>query len=230
VLDGVEEDAYPLSSVVEKREDTSPVTTEAESRRNDYLPAFYTGEAADESARRGTATHVFMQFCNLEVLAESGAAAELERLCANDFISESDKSRVRINEIEAFIRSELFTAMKSAKEIYRELRFNLRLDAKHFAEDEERRKALEGERILVQGVIDCIIVDKDGGIRLVDYKTDRLTKAELQDPELAGAKLLERHSLQLSYYAMATEQIFGKRPDSAEIYSLPLGDTVKCDL
>ena len=218
VLDGTEETAKVLS-------DTDSDGEEKE-RRQGYLPAFYTGKRSDESARRGTATHTFMQFCNLENLKKNGALAELDRLCEREFLSEADKARVRVDEIEKFTRSELFSAMLSAKKLYRELRFNVRLDASHFTEEEERAEALSGEKILVQGVIDCIIIDGEGRIRLVDYKTDRLTPEELADKSLAARKLLDRHSLQLSYYALAIEQMLGKAPDSVEIYSLPLGESV----
>jgi hypothetical protein len=44
---------------------------------------------------------------------------------------------------------------------------------------------------------------------------------------LAEEKRRTKHSMQLGLYSMAIEKIFGKRPSSTEIYSLPLGDTVK---
>ena len=49
---------------------------------------------------------------------------------------------------------------------------------------------------------------------------------ELADESLAQKKLSESHSLQLSYYALAVEKIFGKKPEKVEVYSLPLGKTV----
>ena len=78
--------------------------------------------------------------------------------------------------------------------------------------------------VLVQGVIDCLYVDKNGEYHLVDYKTDRLAPEELADRDMARRKLYEKHSLQLSYYAKAVEQIFGKYPSTIEVYSLHLGD------
>ena len=100
------------------------------------------------------------------------------------------------------------------------------LPASHFTENAEKRELLEKEKILVQGVIDCIIEDAEGRLHLVDYKTDRLSREELSDKSLAQKTLSEKHGLQLSYYALAIEKIFGKRPVSVRVYSLPLGDTV----
>ena len=81
--------------------------------------------------------------------------------------------------------------------------------------------------MLVQGVIDCLIENPDGTLRLIDYKTDRLTREEMEDEDLARATLSKKHSLQLSYYALAVEKIFGKKPTRVEVYSLPLGKTVE---
>ena len=78
-------------------------------------------------------------------------------------------------------------------------------------------------------MIDCILEDENGEIHLIDYKTDRLSKEELRDRGAAEKTLREKHSLQLSYYALATEKIFGKRPKSVYVYSLALGDSIDVD-
>ena len=116
--------------------------------------------------------------------------------------------------------------MKKAKALHRELRFNVMLPASHFTKNEKKKEELGDRQILLQGVIDCIIEDESGNLHLIDYKTDRLTKEELADKELAEKTLSEKHSLQLFYYALAIERIFGRLPVSVRVYSLPLGDTV----
>ena len=191
------------------------------------LPAFASGGGAEESAKRGIATHLFMQFLSLENLKENGASAELDRLCSSGFISAEDKERVRLSEIELFRKSELFSRMLNAKKIHRELRFNVLLPATEFTEDEEKIFAYRDKELLVQGVIDCIIEGRDGSLTLCDYKTDRLTREELSDRALAEEKLKAKHSMQLGLYSMAIEKIFGKKPGVVEIYSLVLGDTVR---
>ena len=211
VLDGTDAEAASLAPAVENRT---------------RLPAFADGGKADESAKRGIATHYFLQFCDLDLLERNGAASELERLEQSGFISKTDARRVRLGEIETFRSSALFEAMRSAKKIYREFRFNVRLSASHFTEDEENRRLYEDEDILVQGVIDCIVERDDGTLCLYDYKTDRLTREELANRALAEEKLRASHKMQLLLYALAAEQIFGKYPEVLEVYSLPLGDTV----
>ena len=211
VLDGTESESADLDSGKSGR------------RR---LPAFADGGKADESAKRGIATHYFLQFCDLDLLDRSGAAAELERLRAGGFISDADAGRVRLDEIELFRESELYRIMRGAKKIYREFRFNVRLSAEHFTSDVENKHLYEDKDILVQGVIDCIVERDDGSLCLYDYKTDRLTREELADRALAEEKLRNSHKTQLTFYALAAEKIFGKYPEVLEVYSLPLGDTV----
>ena len=196
------------------------------SEKSGTLPEFIGGEGARESARRGIATHNFLQFFEIEGLKNNGAGEELSRLIRNGFISEENSRRVRLDEIRLFEKSELFREMQNAKKLYREFRFNVMLSAALFTANEEKQAALGEKKILLQGVIDCIIIDSDGNIHLIDYKTDRLTKAELTDRALARETLSQRHSLQLSYYALAIEKIFSKKPVSRRVYSLHLGDTV----
>ena len=189
-------------------------------------PAFIEGRAVRESAKRGIATHYVLQFCDLERLAVTGAEAEVERLRAEGFISPADAERVRVSEIESFRHSELFRDMRSAKAVHRELRFNLNMPAELFTEDEERIEALRGESLLVQGVIDCILEYPDGSLGVFDYKTDRLTREELDSRPLAEKRLRDSHRTQLTFYAEAVKQIFGKYPERVEVYSLHLADTV----
>ena len=196
-------------------------------RKSGTLPLFMSEKDPDASAKRGIATHLFMQFCDLDYFSKNGAQAELVRLVREGFISEEDSERVRLDEIELFLRSELLSEMRSAKKIYRELRFNVKLPAEHFTAKLEKKKLFSDRTVLVQGVIDCIIERADGELLLVDYKTDRLTDAELKNRALAAEKLTRSHASQLSYYKMAVEKMFGKPPVSVAVYSLPLGDTVE---
>ena len=190
------------------------------------VPAFISGTSADESAKRGIATHYFMQFCDLENLERVGVDGEIERLVAEKFISAPDADRIRRDEVRDFVKSELYSDMRRAKKVWRELRFNVRLPAEIFTEESERAEALQGKEILVQGVIDCIIEYPDGKIGIFDYKTDRLTREELSSFALAEKKMREKHEEQLYYYSLAVEKMFGKTPDRVEVYSLPLGQCV----
>ena len=188
-------------------------------------PRFLDGEKAD-AADKGTATHLFMQFCDFARLAEEGGESELARLVEGGFIPKEKADLVRLDEIEAFRRSDFLSLLLSGGKLYRELRFNVRLPASNFTEIPEKKEAYSEETLLVQGVMDGVLVGEDGSITLFDYKTDRLSYAEKKNRALAEKKLLDRHRLQLGYYIAACRHIFGKNPDRVTIYSLALGDTV----
>ncbi|MBE6600322.1 MAG: hypothetical protein E7640_03890 [Ruminococcaceae bacterium] len=178
------------------------------------------------AAERGTATHVFLQFCDFS-RAERSVREELSRLTAERFIPEGTAALVNVRQLEKFFESKLYLSLKHAKKIYREQRFNLLLPAETFTGTESLKLNLEGENLLVQGVIDLVFEDENGDITLCDYKTDYLTKDELCDTAAAKKKLVARHGQQLAYYSEAVTRLFGRAPARVCIYSLPLGDTVE---
>ncbi len=193
------------------------------------MPEFIKKSGSEEAKARGIATHMLLQFCNLERLRELGAPGELDMLVKERFLSERDAELVRLSEVELFLRSELFLRMRGAKALFREFRFNVMLPAGLFAKESAGGEYLD-EGMLVQGVIDCLIEDEDGRLYLVDYKTDRLTREERECRALAEEKLRRAHSRQLGYYAEAVKIMFGKYPERVEVYSMPLGDTVDMKL
>ena len=192
-------------------------------------PSFLSGMPAHTAADVGIATHAFFEFCRLdELAAEGGIGREMTRLVAEGFITEKMADLVNRKQIEAFRASRLYARMRSARAIKKEFRFYAAVPADTLTTDAALAEKLraEGATVLVQGVVDCFFEDEDGRIVLVDYKTDRLTAAELADRSLAEAKLRERHTDQLTYYRHAVEKMLGRPVDEVVVYSLPLGDTV----
>jgi ATP-dependent helicase/nuclease subunit A len=199
-------------------------------KKRKQKPLFVDGNIGDRRAEKGIATHNFMQFFSVDNFDKNGVEDELSRLIKLGFISKETGDLVEKSEIELFLKSDLFREMKNSKKSYREFRFNTHLPARYFNFEEKILAKITDEELLVQGVIDCILEDSDGELHLVDYKTDRLTKEELTRREAAERKLNESHAPQLSCYALAIEKIFGKKPKSVRVYSLPLGDTVDIKL
>lgn len=212
---------------------------EATEPRRTRVPSFMMKDGdkdeADEArtaAQKGTATHLFLQFCNFTALDGTAAAIdrEAERMQALGFISSRDAELLRRDELRTFSNSRLFEEIKKAPKLYREQRFNIYLPAERFTTDEAIARELVGERILVQGVIDLFFTDTRNRLVLCDYKTDRLSRREIADPTLAARRLCATHSEQLAYYAAALEAIAGHRPDRVLIYSLALGDSIEVPL
>ncbi|MDD6094275.1 MAG: UvrD-helicase domain-containing protein, partial [Clostridia bacterium] len=151
------------------------------------LPRFLQESGKRSAADAGTATHIFMQFCDFENLQKAGGEAELQRLIDRQFISKEDAEIVRLPEIEKFRESDIFRRILTAKTVLREKRFNARLPAQSFTTEPSLREKLrrDGIKITVQGVVDCIFIDGDGKCVLLDYKTDRLSREELENRELS---------------------------------------------
>ena len=224
VLDGneEEEERLLLSSEHEKvKEILGNLQTKV-----GILPKFITGTDQKESAKRGIATHHFLQFCDFDLLAKTDADTELARLLREKYLTREDGRLVRREELALFTKSDLFADFLSAKKIYREFRFHAKLPARDFTTDKALANALGDEVLFIQGVMDAVYIDREGALCLVDYKTDRLPKEALEDEDAAREFLTKKHARQLSYYAAAIEKIFGKYPDRIGIYSLPIGKTL----
>ena len=213
VLDDMDDDAATLESFDEAK------ILEIEE--------FFESKSKTTSADKGTATHLFLQFCNFENAEKNGAKEELSRLVEQKFIAPQVAELINLKQIDKFFESEFYSTLKNAKRTYREQRFNILLPASHFTQDTEFKTEIEQEEILVQGVIDLFFEDENGNIILCDYKTDYLTPEELRDKALVIKKMTDRHGRQLEYYAMAIERFLGKAPDKILIYSLTYGEAIQ---
>lgn len=177
-----------------------------------------TDAAAATAAQRGTATHEFMQFCDYGRLEKNGIDAEIAYLLEKCFLTAETAERIDRAALKRFTESALFARLRCAKEIRREVRFNLRVPANRLT------GADTDASVLVQGIMDCFFTDGSGKLILLDYKTDHFSGELLRsDPAAAEAILRERHGLQLSYYRAACEKLLCRHVDEVRIYSFALG-------
>ena len=78
---------------------------------------------------------------------------------------------------------------------------------------------VEHDTILLQGVIDCALVENDG-IIVLDFKTDRITEENRQER-------IAQHSRQVNTYAKALSKIYELPVTEAYIYFFSTGEFVK---
>ncbi len=184
------------------------------------------------AAERGTATHLFLQFCNMSNLCPShdSIMQEIGRLICEKYLSDDVAKLIRVNEILNFTKSRLFDNIIHAKQIHRELRFNVFLPASEFTTDRLLKESYSDHEILVQGVIDLCYINQEDQLILCDYKTDRIPREIKDDPTEIKKMLESSHKQQLKYYSYAVNAIFGRKPDKIYIYSLAYGDTFEIDL
>ena len=217
VLDGANEGTATLDD--KKKQEKKTSAEGAASRR----------KGAGDPALRGTATHLFLQFCDLEQLRKNGAEVELERLCKGGFLTKETRDLVDLSELEMFRSSALLDEMLSRTWMQRELRFNMMMPASNFTKDPDQQEKLKDQTVLVQGVMDCAFTTADGELVLLDYKTDRLKGGvRASDDEINAFAL--RHREQLRYYAIAVEKMLGRKPDRILLYPLCLGRAVEVSL
>lgn len=188
-------------------------------------PRFLEGEHPT-AADRGTATHLFMQFCDFSSVTQYTVEREIKRLVDQHFFSKATASLINRKALNLFFSSPLFSEMKKTPVLRREIRFHSKFPAARFVNEPGLVRAWEQEDVLVQGVIDCYYITSDGKCVLIDYKTDRIPEEYLGDPEKEDGFLAERHTNQLRYYSLALEKMLCRRVDQVLLWSFSLGRTV----
>ena len=161
-------------------------------------PDFIAREKGLTPAERGTALHLAMQYLSLEG-DRSGAAigAELDKLAAGGFLTRSQREAVDPAVPAAFFASELGRELLASPEVHREFKFSVLTPASDYG------AGLEGEEVLLQGVIDCWFVQGEG-LTVLDFKSDRIRPGE----EAARG---EAYRPQLEAYSRALERVTGRK-------------------
>ncbi|MBR1455818.1 MAG: PD-(D/E)XK nuclease family protein, partial [Oscillospiraceae bacterium] len=178
------------------------------------MPDFTRKDKPVSGAEKGTATHLVLQYMDFSRTgSEAEVRAEIERLRARRFLSDREAAAVDAGAIVALFASPLGERMCRAAELHREFKFSLLCPA------EEIFGRAAGEEVLLQGVVDCYLVE-DGGITVVDYKTDTL-RTRVQALERA-----QSYAPQLNAYARALERIRGLPVRSCVLYFLSVGEAV----
>ena len=206
--------------------DPTDVSPRKESDDEPAVPRFISGKSkAEDPALRGTATHEFLQYCDLRQFKETSAEVELNRLIDRGFLTKEALDLVDLHELELFRKTTLLDEMLSSTLLRREFRFSRITPAADFVTDEEKKKQAGAGTIMVQGVIDCVFVTERGELVLLDYKTDRL-RGGAHASQAVIDRFVERHRLQLYFYAKALADIFGREPARILLYPLCLGRPV----
>ena len=182
------------------------------------------------ASEKGTAAHLFLQFCDYGAVLSRGLEEEIARLTEEGFISERAAGILDRSMLTAFFASGFFTHIREAETVKREFRFSRFLPLASLTDNPILSEALGDRTLLVQGSIDLLCTFPDGHVEICDYKTDRITPAERADPSLLRGRMQERHGDQLAQYAAAVEEVFGVRPTKAYIYSLPLGEALEISI
>ena len=159
---------------------------------------------------RGNALHAGMQYIRYEACTDTDAVAkELDRLVAERFLTAEQRVLVEEQKIAELFQTPLGRKLRSGVEVIREFKFSILDDGTAFD------PALVGEKILLQGVVDCALLEPDG-ITVIDFKTDRVTEENV-------GQAVERYRPQVEAYAHALERIYDLPVKARYLYFFQLG-------
>ncbi|MCI8360350.1 MAG: UvrD-helicase domain-containing protein, partial [Clostridiales bacterium] len=164
-------------------------------------------------AERGVAVHAFMQFADYEAAARD-PAAELERLADRGFLTVQQADAIDPAVLRRFFDGPLYKRLAAAVCLDREVRFLTELPARRI--DPALSERLSGERVVVQGVADCVFEEPDGLV-ILDFKTDRGKSLE---------QLLEDYGDQLRVYAEALRDTYQKPVKECVLYAFGQGASI----
>lgn len=154
-------------------------------------------EARKDGITYGSAMHQCMQFICYENCAdEQGVREEITRMVEQGFLTREQGNMVNGEDIAAFFDSDLGRKLRAGAEHLREFKFSILDDAMHY------ENPAHGEQVLLQGVVDCAIVEADG-ITIIDFKTDKVTESNVD-------AVAEGYKLQVRTYGEALSRIYEK--------------------
>ena len=163
-------------------------------------------------AERGTATHLVLQYLDLQNLDVPG---QVEKLRLEAKLTAEQAAAVDIFALRRFLGSPLAEEMRQAETAAREYRFTVLMLARDYDP-----AAAEEDSILLQGVVDCWFETPEG-ITVVDFKTDFV------QTEKDVAQHAELYRGQLAAYSLALERVLEKAVTRKALYFLQAGKTVE---
>ena len=195
-------------------EEISENTTLPPRLRNLCKPKFLAGKTALTGAERGTALHLVMQdldfFCKPD---EQNVRAQIEAMRAQRKLTEEQAKAADVQAIVQFLRSDLAARIRKSEQVEREYRFSLLRPVRDFS-------SLDADdSVLLQGVVDCFF-EEDGKLVVVDFKTDHVSHAQLDERA-------EHYRPQLEAYSMALTRVMGKKVKEKVLYFFSAGEEVR---
>ena len=182
-------------------------------------------------AELGNAYHRYMCFYNYK---ESKYVCDKERDSNIDRIINKER-------IDLFLSSKLgqeMAAAYDAKSLYREQKFMKlysQAEINNYIYDENNRildikkEILDEKNVIIQGIIDAFYVKKDADgndyIVLVDYKTDGMSKQNINENEFIKT-LKDNYGLQLNIYADAIRELTGLEVKEKYLYSFAINKEI----
>ena len=159
----------------------------------------------DQAAEYGNAHHILMQYIRYECCENlEGIQEELLRLTQQGLLMPEQAKLIDCRRILEFFRTPLGRKLHNSTNVLKEFKFSVLDEGSKYA------SGMEGEQVLLQGVVDCALIEPDG-ITVIDFKTNRVT-------ENTVLQVAEQYRTQVLIYAEALERIYKMPVKSALLY------------
>ncbi len=166
-------------------------------------PSFLSVDAGGKAY--GNTIHAALQYLPYEKCgSKEDIAREIAALVERGILTQEQGEMIPCEKLSDFFETDIGRKLRSGTPYVREFKFSILDDGKHYGE------GLEGEQVLLQGVVDCALLEDDG-ITVVDFKTDNVTEVSL-------SSAVERYRSQVQTYGEALNRIFEKPIKAQYLY------------
>ena len=156
-------------------------------------PSFVT--AQKQGKQYGNAMHAVLQYIRYGYCTDEQAISdEVQRLVRENILKPEQADLVNCKKLLGFFSGELGQKLVKGANHLREFKFSILEDAGVYGEE------LTGESVLLQGVVDCALMEDDG-ITIVDFKTDYASEETI-------SQVVDRYRSQINTYAYALRRIY----------------------
>lgn len=202
-----------------------------ERRKNSFsvpmleTPKFIRGTKRFTAAERGTILHKVMEHLDFHSMLsfvsqdservdtqgiEEAVKAKVRELVSREILMEEEGKVVSVSQIVGFFCSGIGIRAAKADNLYKEASFNV-------------MKELSGEKIIIQGTIDCYF-EENGKYILLDYKSNYIRRDE-EETDLD--QIRNTYRTQIELYKEALEKIRGIKVSEAYLYLFSLGREIQ---
>lgn len=181
------------------------------------IPSFASGQVSLTAAAIGTCTHLVMEKLDISCADdEKTVKMQIEKLKSDGFLTEEEAKSVNPSKISRIFTTDAGRLMRQyADSVVREFSFKYLMPVKEIFRD-----YTGNENMVIQGTVDAYFELPDGGIVIVDYKTDKIRNGT--------EDIIKKYSPQLKYYKIALEKALDKKVKNTYLFLLDTGEAVEC--
>lgn len=169
-------------------------------------------EQSISPAQAGIINHLVLRHVPLKDVTEETVSECCRELIHAGLLQENELPFVNISAIAGFFGTPLGKRLSSAEKVLREESFNILAPQSDISGNQY---APEEDKVLIQGIIDCMFIE-NGHVIVLDFKTDRYLSEETE----------KMYKTQLELYAKAAEKITKLPCREKYLYMLNKGTTI----